>query len=185
MFPFSAGHSVRARNGNQILPLTAFGVHAIAPTSEQTASSITRVRPRVRLWVRGTLLAFAVGLIAVFVTAIRLDPYDDDGKPMKMASHTRLGLPRCEFVVMFGKPCPSCGLTTSFALLMHGDIVNSLRANAVGTLMALFALALIPWSLYITFRGRYLWVRSIERASLWAAGIFLLLLLIRWGIVLL
>jgi hypothetical protein len=68
---------------------------------------------------------------------------------------------------------------------MRGDVSSSLRANAVGTLLALFCLALIPWSLYITFQGRYLWVRSIERASLWAAGVFLLLLLLRWGIVLL
>ena len=50
---------------------------------------------------------------------------------------------------------------------------------------ALFGMALVPWSLYIALRGRYVWVRSIERASLWAAGIILLLLLIRWGIVLL
>jgi len=64
-------------------------------------------------------------------------------------------------------------------------VVASLRANPVGTLMALFAIGLIPWSMWIGLRGRYLWVRSIERASLWAAGVFLILLLIRWGIVLL
>jgi hypothetical protein len=131
------------------------------------------------------LLVFAAGLVAIFIIAIRIDPYDEAGQPLKMGTHTRLGMPPCEFYVMFGKPCPSCGLTTSFALLMHGDVGNSLRANAVGTVMALFALALIPWSLYISLRGRYLWVRSIERASLWVAGVFMLLLLVRWGIVLL
>lgn len=134
---------------------------------------------------RGALLLFAAGLVAIFVIAIRINPYDEDGEPLRMGSHTRLGMPPCEFYVIFHKPCPSCGLTTSFALLMHGDVWNSLRANAVGTVMALFFLALIPWSLYITFRGRYLWVRSIERASLWAAGVFMVLLLARWGIVLL
>ncbi len=101
-----------------------------------------------------------------------------------MGSHTRMGLPPCEFYVTFGKPCPACGLTTSFALLLHGDVMNSVRANAVGTLLALFWMALIPWSLLITLRGRYLWVNSIERASLWAGGAFMLLLLVRWGIVL-
>jgi len=135
--------------------------------------------------VRGVLLVFAVGLTAVIVTAIRINPYSDDGQPLRMGSHMRLGMPPCEFYVIFHKPCPSCGLTTSFALLMHGDLWNSLRANAVGTVMVLFTLALIPWSLYITFRGRYLWVRSIERASLWVVGVFMVLLLIRWGIVLL
>ena len=131
------------------------------------------------------LLVFAAGLLAVFATAIRINPYGDDGQPMKFGSHTRLGMPPCEFYVMFQKPCPSCGLTTSFSLLMHGDAINALRANPVGVLLALFCAALIPWSLYIAIRGRYLWVRSIDRASLWAAGVFLLLLLVRWGIVLL
>jgi hypothetical protein len=144
-----------------------------------------RVRPRARLWVRGVLILFAVGLVAVFVTAVRLNPYDDEGRPLPMGAHTRLGMPPCEFVVRYGKPCPSCGLTTSFALLMHGDVWNSLKVNAVGTLMALFCLGLIPWSLFIGLRGRYLWVRSVERAALWAAGIFFVLLLVRWGIVLL
>jgi len=130
------------------------------------------------------LLAFAAALVTVFVIAVRINPYDDDGRPLRMGSHMRLGMPPCEFYVMFGKPCPSCGLTTSFALLLHGDIGNSLRANAVGTVMALFGLALVPWSLLISLRGRYIWVRSIERASLWAAGIFMVLLLARWGIVL-
>lgn len=130
-------------------------------------------------------MIFAVGLVAVFVTAAWIDPYDADGQPLRHGSHTRLGMPPCEFYVAFGKPCPACGMTTSFALLMHGDVVNSLRANFVGTLLALFCLALVPWSLYISCRGRYLWVRSIERASLWAAGVVLALLLVRWGIVLL
>lgn len=145
----------------------------------------TQVRPRARLWVRGVLLAFAAGLVAVFVVAVRINPYDDQGRPLPFGTHTRIGMPPCEFYVMFGKPCPSCGLTTSFSLLMHGDVRASLKANAVGTAMALFCAALIPWSLYVSLRGRYLWVRSIERASLWAAGVFFVLLLVRWGIVLL
>lgn len=142
-------------------------------------------RPRARPWVRVALILFAVGLVAVYVTACRLDPYDANGRPLKFGAHTRLGMPPCEFYVAFGKLCPSCGLTTSFALLMHGDVRNSLRANPVGTLMALFGMALVPWSLSIALRGRYLWVRSIERASLWVGGAFFILLLIRWGIVLL
>jgi uncharacterized protein DUF2752 len=131
------------------------------------------------------LLVFAVLLIGVFTVACQINPYDEDGRPLKMGSHERLGMPPCEFVVLFKKPCPSCGLTTSFSLLMHGDIMGSLRANSVGTAMALFGLMLIPWSLVIVFRGRYVWVRSIEQASLWTAGVFFVLLLVRWGIVML
>ena len=50
-----------------------------------------------------------------------------------MATHTQLGMPPCNFVVMTGKPCPACGMTTSFALLVRGDVGASLRANWAGT----------------------------------------------------
>lgn len=146
-------------------------------------NAATQIQPRARPWVRGILLAFTAGLIAIFAFAVWINPYDEDGRPLTMGAHQRLGMPPCEFVVIFKKPCPSCGLTTSFSLLMHGDLVGSMRANSVGTAMALFGLALIPWSLLIALRGRYVWVRSIERASLWAAGVFFCLLLIRWAIV--
>jgi len=131
------------------------------------------------------LLGLAAGLVAVFVIAMRLQPYDEGGRPLTMQTHEQLGLPPCRFYELFGKPCPSCGLTTSFSLLMHGDLTSSLRANAVGTLMAVFLMGLIPWSVLVALRGRYLWVRSLESASLWVVGIFMVLLLIRWGIILL
>ena len=75
-------------------------------------------------------------------------------------------------------------MTTSFSLLMHGDWNNSLRANAVGTLLALFWLALVPWSLASALRGRCLFIASVERALTWTVVVFLILLLVRWGIVL-
>jgi hypothetical protein len=101
-----------------------------------------------------------------------------------METHRQLGLPPCTFKVVTGYPCPSCGLTTSFALLMKGDIANSLRANAVGTLLALFWLALIPWSLASSICGRPLWLVSIEKAVLRALIFFLTLLVLRWIFVL-
>jgi hypothetical protein len=75
-------------------------------------------------------------------------------------------------------------MTTSFALLVRGDVVNSLRANAVGTLLALFWLALIPWSLIGALRGRLVYVRSLERALTRALIVFMTLLLLRWAVVL-
>jgi hypothetical protein len=75
-------------------------------------------------------------------------------------------------------------LTTSFALLVRGDVVNSLRANAVGTSLALFWLALIPWSLACAIARRYFLIASPERALLVAVIVFVGLLLIRWAVVL-
>jgi hypothetical protein len=135
--------------------------------------------------VRGALVGLTLGLVAVFGIARWLNPYDQDGSPRRMETHRQLGLPPCTFKVMTGGlPCPSCGMTTSFALLMHGDVANSLRANAVGTLLALFCLALIPWNLASAYLRRPLFVRSIERTLTFLVLAFLGLMLLRWGVVL-
>jgi len=120
----------------------------------------------------------------VFAVAVWLSPYDSDGNPRRMGTHLQIGLPPCTFQVMTGVPCPSCGLTTSFALLVRGDVVNSLRANAVGTLLALFWLTLIPWSLACGIARRYFVVVAVERALFVAVIVFVGLLLIRWILVL-
>jgi hypothetical protein len=125
----------------------------------------------------------ALGLIGVFVIAFYLNPYQD-GQPRFSETHLQLGLPPCQFRSITGVPCPSCGMTTSFTWLMHGRLDYSLRANAVGTLLALFCLMLIPWGLACALRGRPFFTISLERALLWTMVIFLSLLFIRWILVL-
>jgi hypothetical protein len=101
-----------------------------------------------------------------------------------METHTQLKLPPCTFKTLTHLPCPSCGMTTSFALLVRGDVGNSLRANAVGTLLAVFCLALIPWGLACAAWGRPFLVVSLERALTRVVVVFLVLMLARWVIVL-
>lgn len=52
-------------------------------------------------------------------------------------THTRLGLPACPSVQMFDRPCPGCGLTTSFAWTVRGEIPKAMKANMMGPLMYL------------------------------------------------
>jgi hypothetical protein len=142
------------------------------------------VLPALGRWVRGTLVGIALGLALVFAVAAWLNPYDEHGQPRRMETHQQIGLPPCNFYRLTGLPCPSCGMTTSFALLVRGDLGNSLRANAVGTLLAVCWLALIPWSLACALVGRPLLIRSLEWALTLAVIVFLVLLLARWVIVL-
>lgn len=141
-------------------------------------------RPRLTLWVRIVQVLAASVLIAVFVTAVVLNPYNADGTRRTMETHRQLGLPPCNMVVLTGKPCPSCGMTTSFTMLMHGDIVGSMQANWVGTLLALYCLCMIPWLLISAYRGECLWVRSGELLITIAMVGFLILMLLRWAAVL-
>lgn len=135
--------------------------------------------------VRIALLAMAASMVFVFFLATRVRPYGPDGEPMRMASHQTLGLPACRFQELAGAPCPSCGMTTSFALLVRGDLVNSLRANWVGTGLAVFCLLFIPWAVLSTVRGRFLGVRNVEAVLGFLVGVFTVLMLGRWGVVML
>ena len=142
-----------------------------------------RVDAALALWVRGALVGITLGIVAIFAVAFWVRPYDAGGRPLTLGTHLQIGLPPCTFYRWTGLPCPSCGMTTSFALLVRGDIWNSLRANAVGTLLAAFCLALVPWNLACAFRGRLFLVTSIERVLIRLVAGFLILLLARWAIV--
>jgi hypothetical protein len=65
-----------------------------------------------------------------------------------LGTHTGLGLPPCGFYSIFHKPCPSCGMTTSFSLLMHGRIFDAVKAQPAGVflfLTTLFVWATLPY----------------------------------------
>ena len=136
---------------------------------------------RLAVWVRSLLVVIAAVIIAVLTTAALLHPYADDGRPLTQETHLQLGLPPCQFYEMFHKPCPACGFTTSFSLLMHGDLSASLRANFVGTLLALIGMLYIPWSLLSIWRGRWLGVRELEPWLIRIVFAWLALMLIRWA----
>jgi hypothetical protein len=75
----------------------------------------------------------------LFITAVGLALNPDASGH---GTHQRLGLPPCPSVLMFDRPCPGCGLTTSWSALLHGNLPLSLAAHALGPLMyALFTLS--------------------------------------------
>lgn len=139
---------------------------------------------RLRGWLRLLLVLMAVGLAAVFYVAARLNPYKD-GRVWLEETHRQMGFPPCTFKAVTGLPCPSCGMTSSFTLLAHGDPVNSLRANFVGTFLAIALLVVGPWILLCAVRGRWLLVQNVERALVLGVLAMVILLFARWGVVLL
>jgi hypothetical protein len=99
---------------------------------------------------RWLLAGAGLGLIALLVAAYRLVP-DRRG----LGTHQQLGLPPCTLMVVAGIRCPSCGMTTAWSYLTHGNIEASLRANPGGTLLAGLAFAFVPLALIGAISGRW------------------------------
>jgi hypothetical protein len=138
--------------------------------------------PPLGRWARVVLSLAALGQAAVFAIAWLLPATDDAGRPRTMGAHEGLGLPPCNFYRLTGVPCPSCGLTTSFCHFVRGDLVNSLKANSVGTLLATCCLAAIPWSVWCAARARWIGIRDLERATLIGVVTLFAFLLVNWVI---
>ena len=52
-------------------------------------------------------------------------------------THMQLGMPVCGWVQAIGMPCPTCGMTTSFALAADGRLADSFVNQPAGALLAL------------------------------------------------
>lgn len=111
------------------------------------------IEAEVRLpWYQRLVLVFVgSGLLALLAIAACLRP-----DPRGFGTHQQLGLRPCTISEVFGIRCPSCGMTTSWCHLMHGELRESLRANVGGTLLALLALAFGPWAVASGLRGWWL-----------------------------
>lgn len=98
---------------------------------------------------RGLAAGFAVLGVAVFIVAAMLDPYDAAGRPRTHGTHHQLGLPPCGLMTLTGVGCPSCGMTTAFSLLAHGDPVAAWRVNWAGCAAAALATVGTAWFLLV------------------------------------
>lgn len=121
----------------------------------------------------------ALALAALLITAACLSPSRSG-----VGTHTQLGLPPCGWIVLFQRPCPTCGMTTSFASAAHGRFYDALRAQPLGALLALAASALLWAMLHIALAGVRTGPMLLERINgrlLLTLGV---LAAVAWGYVL-
>lgn len=96
-------------------------------------------------WTHGTW--FGVWL-AVTIIAAGLKP-----DPTGHGTHQHLGLPPCPTVLLFDRPCPGCGMTTSWTATVHGDLATAFHAHPLGPVTYLIFTMTAWWALAGAVRG--------------------------------
>ncbi len=116
-----------------------------------TASSPTsRVRFDIAAWAqRVAWVILGAGAWATIAIARWLHP-DARG----FGTHQQLGLPPCAFTALTHVPCPGCGLTTSFAYMAHGHLLDAFRAHLMGPLLFGITVWLAFYAPFAALRGR-------------------------------
>lgn len=118
-----------------------------------------------------------VGLAALLATAIALRP-----SQRGWGTHQQLGLPPCTFQSLVGVRCPSCGMTTSWAWLVRGNVVRAVQSNVGGALLAVVAMVASPFLLISAIRGRWIVSPPGDGMLAGAAIVVVVITLIDWGI---
>ena len=108
------------------------------PLTQSDPTNRTAMSRRNRLLV----VAVGMGLAGLLAVAGLLMP-----SPNGHGTHQQLGLPPCTFLMLFGWPRPTCGMTMLPAHLSRGQWHMAWAANAGGTLLGLLAAAAVPWLL--------------------------------------
>lgn len=95
---------------------------AVAPSRPRAGGGQMRVR------LRG--LALAAPCVVIVALASTLSP-----RSVGYGTHEQLGVPGCSFMASSGYPCPTCGMTTSVAAGVHGQLALAWRAHPFGLVL--------------------------------------------------
>ncbi len=95
---------------------------------------------------------FAAGIAAatlgVLITAAWLSPASEGH-----GTHLQLGMDACQWAVRFGRPCPTCGMTTAFAYAANLQPLEAFKAQPMGAIGAI-AFSVVFWiSMHVAVFG--------------------------------
>jgi hypothetical protein len=100
-------------------------------------------------WARWSHALLLLGVLVMVGVGLYLTP-----DPAGHGTHQQLGLPPCTIYYLTGRPCPSCGLTTSVSAILHGQFGLAWRANPMGYGIVAAATAIAFNSLFALLWGR-------------------------------
>ncbi len=107
-----------------------------ASVAEHPSDHASAERPRDTVGVneRVSALLASVACISLLIVAAWLTPASPGH-----GTHTQLGLPPCPWPATVGGPCPTCGMTTAFALAADGRFLASFLTQPFGFILAVLA----------------------------------------------
>ena len=97
---------------------------------------------------RAVAIVAALACLGVLIIAALLTP-----NPSGVGTHAALNYQPCDFLARTGVPCPSCGMTTSFAWFARGNLLASFYVQPMGMVLALLTAATFWVALYIGLTG--------------------------------
>ena len=120
---------------------------------------------------------FGIGLLllVLLIVAAWLKP-----NPAGLGTHTQLGLPGCTMYTLLGIRCPGCGMTTSWAYTLKGDLSSALHANVGGVLLCFLAVATFPSLMWISIRGRPFTKRWFTQVAITVLLIAIFISIVEW-----
>ncbi|MFO0857299.1 MAG: DUF2752 domain-containing protein [Phycisphaerales bacterium] len=126
--------------------------------------------PDPRLTWQGRFIASVIAAccLTVLILAARLNPNPDG-----MGTHRQLGLPPCGWVVMFGRPCMTCGMTTAFSHAAHLQPWAAIKTQPLGALLAFMTPVGFAATLHAALTGARLdkiILPMLKPKLLWLAG---------------
>lgn len=122
------------------------------------------------------MLLGALVAIAPLALAAKLRP-----DPTGLGTHQQLGLPPCSSRLLWNIRCPACGMTTSWAHLVRGEVLESVYANPGGMLLGVVAAGLSLVLGFSSVRGEVP-QRRWAVALAWSLGTAMLLAVTDWGL---
>jgi hypothetical protein len=117
---------------------------------------------------RVTLLAYVGGFVLVSLLALWLNP-----DPRGLGTHEQLGLPPCTTQALFHIPCPFCGMTTAFSLMVRGQPISAFQCQPAGAMGYAGGVVAALAGLWFAAAGRYpTFLAKLGRSRVaWAVGI--------------
>ncbi|HQY87471.1 MAG TPA: DUF2752 domain-containing protein [Tepidisphaeraceae bacterium] len=137
--------------------------------------NINRPVPKLKWFTRVSAFVIALGCMTVLTIGAILNP-----DPSGMETHRQLGLGSCALLQNTGIPCLTCGMTTAYAHMLHGNVYKSFITQPMGAILC-FATGIALWaSLYVAATGLpgALWLNRFP--TMRQVVVFIALMLSAW-----